>query len=380
MKIAYVTTYDATDVRQWSGTGYYIPQSLKNQSLLVEYIGSLRERYSRLSKLKGRLYGNFFHKTYLKDREPLILKDYARQVNERISNFDANIVFSPGTIPIAYLECNQPIAFWTDATFAGMIDFYPEFSNLCKESINDGNAMEKSALERCKLAIFSSEWAAKTALENYEVNPEKVKVVPFGANIECDKNIDDIKAILESRSRDKCKLLFLGVDWLRKGGDIALKVTKQLNQLGLSTELTVVGCQPVVDGSLPRYVKALGFISKSTKEGREQIDRLIAESHFLILPSTADCTPIVFCEVNSFGVPCISTNIGGIPTVIRDGLNGKLFSKDADIADYCKYISDIFSNYSQYHSLALSSFNEYQTRLNWSVAGKTVKRLLSELI
>ena len=172
----------------------------------------------------------------------------------------------------------------------------------------------------------------------------------------------------------------MGVDWLRKGGDIALEVTKQLNNVGVSAELTVVGCQPVIDGSLPTYVKALGLISKSTKEGKQQIDRLIAESHFLILPSKADCTPIVFCEANSFGVPCISTNIGGIPTIIKDDLNGKLFSKDAEIAEFCKYISNIFSNYSQYQCLALSSFNEYQTRLNWSVAGKTVKGLLSELI
>ncbi len=35
MKIAYVTTYDATDVGQWSGLGYYIPQSLKNQSFFI---------------------------------------------------------------------------------------------------------------------------------------------------------------------------------------------------------------------------------------------------------------------------------------------------------------------------------------------------------
>jgi len=157
MKIAYVTTYDAQDIRQWSGTGYCIAQSLKNQSLSVEYIGPLRERDSLPSKVKRRLYGKFFHKTYLKDREPFVLKDYARQVNERLSSLDANIVFSPGTIPIAYLEYNQPIVFWTDSTFAGMIDFYPEFSNLCKESIKNGNAMEQSALERCKLAIYSSE-------------------------------------------------------------------------------------------------------------------------------------------------------------------------------------------------------------------------------
>jgi len=66
--------------------------------------------------------------------------------------------------------------------------------------------------------------------------------------------------------------------------------------------------------------------------------------------------------------------------VIKDGLNGKTFSKDANIDEYCKYISNLFLNYSHYKKLALSSFNEYQNRLNWSVAGEAVKKLLEDLI
>lgn len=104
-----------------------------------------------------------------------------------ISTANVDVVFSPGTIPIAHLKTNYPIVFWADATFAGMIDFYPSFSNLCSRSIRDGNRMEQAALSKCSLAIYSSEWAAKTALDNYDVNPQKVKVVPFGANISCDR-------------------------------------------------------------------------------------------------------------------------------------------------------------------------------------------------
>jgi glycosyltransferase involved in cell wall biosynthesis len=261
-----------------------------------------------------------------------------------------------------------------------MLGFYREFSNLCQETIEDGNKMEKLALEKCKLAIYSSEWAAKTAIENYQVAQSKVKVVPFGANIECDRNLDSIKAIVDSRPSSQCNLLFLGVDWFRKGGDIALEVVRELNRQGLNTKLTVVGCQPITNKPLPPFVKSLGFISKHTNEGREKIDKIISESHFLVLPSQAECYGIVFCEANSFGVPCIATDVGGITTVIKDDLNGKTFSKDANIADYCAYISNLFSDYSRYKSLALSSFNEYQSRLNWSVAGKAVKKLLMELI
>lgn len=375
-----MTTYDAMDIGTWSGSGYYIAQSLKNQSISLEYIGPLREKYSLLFKGKQYSYNRLLNKRYLRDREPLILKDYAHQVSRRLSGINIDIVFSPGTIPIAYLECDQPIVFWTDATFAGMINFYPNWSNLCKDTIKNGNAMERSALNRCRLAIYSSEWAAQTAVDYYKIDRSKVKVVPYGANIECNRSFDDIRKIVNARPSNKCKLLFLGVDWLRKGGDIALEIAKELNESGLETELTIVGCQPTIDEPMPNFIRSLGFISKSKERGLNKIISLLAESHFLILPSRAEAFGIVFCEANSFGVPCLSTNVGGIPTVIKDGLNGKTFSKDANITEYCTYISNLFSNYSQYKNLALSSFNEYQFRLNWSATGQTVKKLLVELI
>jgi glycosyltransferase involved in cell wall biosynthesis len=240
--------------------------------------------------------------------------------------------------------------------------------------------MEELALQKCKLAIYSSDWAAKSAIHDYGADPTKVKVVPFGANIESELTFETVKDAIESRPTDCCKLLFLGVDWVRKGGDIAYQVAQKLNQSGLKTELTIVGCQPLVDEPLPDFVKSLGFISKSTVEGKKQIQNLILESHFLILPSLADCTPIVFCEANSLGVPCLSTTVGGIPTMIHNDVNGRLFHENADISEYCEYISRLFSNYSDYKNLALSSFNEYQSRLNWSVAGKTVQELLTTII
>lgn len=381
MKIAYVTNFDSRDIKAWSGLVYFIAKSLENKSISLEHIGSLKEYYSILFKAKQFFYQYLRRENYFRQREPAILKGYAQQISSKLSGIDANIVFSPSTVPIAHLECQQPIVFWTDANFAAMVDYYPgQFSNLCQESIEQGNAMEQDVLTRCQLAIYSSDWAAQTAIENYRVEPSKVKVVPFGANINCDRSLEDVKTIIDSRPVDKCKLLFLGVDWYRKGGDIAVAVTKQLNEAGLKTELVVVGCEPATDEPLPNFIKPLGFISKSTETGKEKIDKLFAESHFLILPSKAECFGVVFSEANSFGVPCISTNTGGIPTVIKENLNGKTFSLNASISEYRQYISDLMENYNEYRNLALSSFQEYQYRLNWDVAGKTVKNLMMELI
>lgn len=385
MRIAYVTTFDARTLRDynnWAGIGYYISQALTNQSIHLDYIGPLEDKLTIhfVNRLKSRYY-KYLGKNYIKYIDSLILRDYAKQINEKINNIKTDIILSAGSDSIAYLECNQPTVFWADATFANIINFYPGYSNLCQESLQNAHLVQRMSLQKSELAIYSSEWAAQTAIDYYNAAPEKVKVVPFGANIESDHNIDEIKAAIESRPTNKCKLLFLGVDWFRKGGDVALDVAKKLNNSGLNTELTIVGSQPSLDEdeNLPDFIKVLGFIPKSTPEGKKKIYQLISNSHFLILPSIADCTPIVFCEANSLGVPCISRKVGGIPTIIKDNVNGKLFDRDSDSTEYCEYIFNVFTNYTQYKELALSAFNEYELRLNWRVAGRKVRDLLTTI-
>lgn len=386
MKLAYVTAYDASSLtrsNEWSGTGFYIAQALKNQLLSVEYIGPLQDPIAlkAISKLKHHYYQLFHKNNYQKDADPLTLKNYASQIAKKLNSMSADLVFSATVNPIAYLECEQPIVFWADGTFANIQNFYPQYSNLPGEVIQDWHRMEELALQKSKLAIYSSDWAANSAISDYGADPAKVKVVPFGANIENPLTFEAIKNVIESRPTGCCKLLFLGVDWFRKGGNIAYQIANKLNQTGLKTELTVVGCQPLIEGdSLPAFVKALGFISKSTKEGKARIQKLILESHFVILPTVADCTPIAFCEANSLGVPCLSTKIGGIPTTIHNGVNGQLFDKDANISEYCDYITNLFTNYSGYKKLALSAFHEYESRLNWRVAGQRVKDLLKTVL
>ncbi|MGV2826674.1 glycosyltransferase family 4 protein [Myxosarcina sp. GI1(2024)] len=377
MKIAYVTTYDSSNIKNWSGLGYYIHSALRSHDIQTETIDNLIDKNHVTFGLKQKLYSKIFSKRYLKTREPMFLKDYAAQVDSALANINYDVVFSPGTIPIAYLQTNKPIVFWADATFAGMVNFYPGYSNLCAETIAKGNKMEQLALSKCRLAIYSSEWAANTAIENYDVDSNKVKVVPFGANINCKRNFHDINLLVENKQFDICKLLFVGVDWTRKGGDTALRVAELLNKRGIKTELHVVGCKPQVE-FIPSFVKLHGFVSKATDKGREILDRLYSESHFFILPSRAECYGVVFAEASSFGLPSLATKVGGITTAVKERKNGYTFSLDESPEKYCVFIEEFMSSKQKYAELAASSFTEYSKNLNWSCSGKKVYELLQE--
>jgi hypothetical protein len=173
VQVAYLTSYDARDVRNWSGTGFYVAKSLEQQGLSLEYLGPLKEKYSYFLRGKSAFYRIVTRKRRLRSHDAILLKDYARQAAAKLARSHADCVFSPGTLPIAYLECKPPIAFWSDATFAAMVDFYPAFSNLHPKTIAEGMAMEQSALDNTQLAIYSSDWAAHSAIKDYGASQQK---------------------------------------------------------------------------------------------------------------------------------------------------------------------------------------------------------------
>lgn len=389
MKVAYLTEFDlkkssrrsnSKDKTGQLGCFEYIANSLETQGLLVDYITPKKIQKTLLSPIKWRWYQKISKQSYHQWAEPEINKRYAVQINQKLSSINSDIVLSSAVNLTSYLKCQHPIVMWVDTTYAGLIDFYPNYCNMCQESLNHLKTLDRLAIKNCSLVILSSTWAAQTVIERYSVDPSKVKVVPFGANLECDRTIDDVNLIIQSRPSNVCKLIFVGVDWLRKGGDLALKVAKRLNEAGLPTELTLVGGQPISEEVLPDFVYPLGFIDTSHQKGLLKLNNLLAQSHFLVLPTRADASPHVLCEANSFALPCLTTKVGGLSTIIKDNLNGKRFSLDTYISECCDYITHLMQNKKEYHELALSSFNEYQSRLNWSVSSQIVNKLFQELI
>jgi hypothetical protein len=123
-------------------------------------------------------------KIYRAECDPLITRHYATQVERRLKQEIYDLVFSPSTIPIADLETDLPIVTYCDSTFAVMQDFYPEYSNLSRLTIRHGHQLERKAVRKATLLVYASDWAANSAITHYGASRQRVKVVPFGANLD----------------------------------------------------------------------------------------------------------------------------------------------------------------------------------------------------
>lgn len=379
MKMAYTTVFNALDVHNWSGTPYYMSRAFIEQGFALDYIGSLQRQLPPFFKINQFLKKHISKQRVSPRFNIYTAKRFSAQVTQKLKNYSADVVVSPLINPIAYLECKQPIVLWTDALYAALIGFYSPFSAHSSSTVAQGNTVTAECLARCKLTIFSSDWAARSAIELYGANREKVKVIPFGANIDSHPNLNEIREIIKNRSQHKIKILFLAKSWERKGGDVVLAVTKALHDAGYPVELTIVGYHPPKLEPIPDYIKCLGFISKHTPEGKNKIRELLAETHFLFVPSRAEAYGIVFCEANAFAVPCLTTYVGGISTIVKDNINGMTFALDAPLSTYCDYIVNLMHERNRYDALALSSYETFQTRLNWRTATQEVKKLIEEI-
>lgn len=380
LRLMYATSMDPTDVRAWSGTVRFIAKSLEDQQVQMRYLGDLQRTRVLLRKAVNKVQHWISPDSIFPvERTTAMAKRFAGQIGEALAESDCDVVFSPSSIPVALLHCDRPKVFYTDATFAGILDLYPEYRNYPKRYLQQGHDLEREALRSCDLAIYSSEWAARTAVEHYDADPSRIRVVPFGCNLDRIPARSRIEQVIDSRPVERCELLFLAVSWERKGGDIALRTAEHLHAQGLAVRLTIVGCTPPV-AKLPSYVEVVPFIAKNTAAGQRRIANLIQRSHFLLLPTRADCSPIVFSECNAFGVPCITTAVGGTPSSVRNGVNGLALPLEADADAYAAAIAELMIAPERYRALAHGALNEHHERLNWNSAGLTLRRHLEELL
>jgi glycosyltransferase involved in cell wall biosynthesis len=375
MKIGLVTASDARSRESWSGTHYYMAQALQRHCGEVSYLGPVKTIVKSGAGGVGRGLELLFRKRYWHARSIVVALRYARILEHRISKQPLDLLVAPLALAeISFLKTKIPIVYVCTSTFASVVNYYPSFSNLLGISIWEGNTLERRALRRANLVLYPSKWAAEAAIADYHVDKAKVHVVPFGPNLE---DVPDEDTVLGKKQSDRCRLLFLGKEWERKGGDIALETLLALEEMGVKSELTVCGVIPPQHVS-HEHLTVIPFLNKDDETQRQRLRSLLLTSDFLLLPTRAELFGMVLCEAAAFGLPSVTTNTGGLSSVIEEGKNGFLLPLSAKGADYAKVISRAYQDSQSYRELVKSSRAAFDERLNWDAWATTVKRIIQE--
>lgn len=364
MNISYITTGNPYDKNSWSGTNYYTRKALMDAGFSICCINNFNKRIvikDFMLKSIYKLLGTHFDYT-----RTLKYSKYCAKVIERELEQATDAIFSLGTVPVANLNTKIPIYIMIDAIYIAN-----NHKIMHKEAIKN----ETIALNKAKLIFVSSDVTKQSILENYQINENKINVVPLGANIDNVPTRDCLEKLIFKRLNNTIKILFVGVDWERKGAQIVLDSLNILRKRGVNIQLDLVGI-PVPPVELPDYVINHGFINKNSESGASELMKLYEDAHFLFVPSISEPYGLVFCEANAYGVPVISHSVGGLLTIVKNGVNGQLFELGTKPEIFAEYIYSVIQDTNRYISLCMSSRDEFDKNLNWKAFGEKIKDII----
>lgn len=375
MRIGFAGRWDPLDKKSWSGTYYYSYQQLKKYGAVeifhFPYPSGLKNYLINFYKNPNKL---FFKKNTAVEFLKPYAKHYSRQLEQALIKNKVDVLFVPAAPQlIAYLDASLPIVFMTDATFQQIQGYYDTWENFASSNIKQGIELDRLAFEKATHCMLASDWCKQSAIKDYGVKEEKISVVPLGANLDHIPAVDEIDF-----NRNRCNLLFLGVEWKRKGGDLALKTFQLLKQKRIEPTLHIVGCVPPIDTS-EKGIFVTPYLDKHKPADLEKLHQLFLKTDFLLLPTRAEAAGLVFCEASAYGVPSVSTNTGGVPTYVENNVNGLLLPPEADAYAYTDAILKLYSGITTMQNLRRNSRMRFEEQLNWDVWGNSFQQIINKL-
>lgn len=346
MKIILLSILPMNDPRSWSGINQHVLEQL-SQKHEVESIYSKKAHKAQqnLARISRNLYKFFGRKLNVYFNRS-VAKIYGRYASNRITHSKADLIIALGpATTIAYLNTHIKTFLVSDACFDLLNEGYAGYQHLSKRAIELSRSTEKKGFLNADLIFLTSSWASEGLLRNNAELGPKIRHINFGSNIVPEKvNIRNLPA-----DKQQLQLLIFGHDAKRKGVKDARKLAN------------AIGCKLLVIGEE-------GWVSKKHSKGIFQ--DAYQGSHFLLLFSKADCTPIVVNEAGAFGLPTLSYNVGGLPDIVSKNQNGHLVQDVKEAQAILLNMSD-----EEYQNIQKSTLIHYSEKLSWQ---KFEERILKE--
>lgn len=176
------------------------------------------------------------------------------------------------------------------------------------------------------------------------------------------------------------RILFIGNLIPRKGLHTLLAALARLP--AAECRLTVVGnaaVDPTYTAAIRAQIAQLGLAGRVNLVGAltdEALDRVLAESHVLAVPSTYEGYGIVYAEALGHGLPVIASTAGAAHEVIRDGRDGFLVTP-GDATAIAAILGQLAAERERLATLGLAALARYAALPTWAESAGRARAFLA---
>lgn len=348
----------------WGGINYRMHSELSRHFHVnvCEGVNPPSDIFERIiSKIRRvlRVRGDFFF--FSKSRLDLI----AAEVDVR-NDVTADINFFFGATPWIHFRSSTPYAVYLDASFQTYLSIYSKPDDFVKSDIERICNEEAAWLRNATWIFWGSRWALNEAASQYKIDITERRhfVINTGGNIPIPNHI---------RPSDftKLSLLFISLNFEKKGGFICYRAFEILRREFPMTTLTIIGEKPPDLVMKTQNVVYAGLLDKNKPDQLALLVEHLNTGSFLVHPTKMDTMGAVIVEAGYYGCPAIAPNQFGIPDLIKDGKTGFLIEQ-IDSKIIVDIITKVFQNKEYYNKLRNDCYEFYSTSLSWESIGQKI--------
>lgn len=251
----------------------------------------------------------------------------------------------------------RPLVVYTDHTVASAEEYLA--SDRRFQRMTQFRMLETELYERADRILVTAGHVERTLVSRYGCAAEKVKTILLGANVDPLQTDDALERYGTGR------IVFVGIDWERKGGPVLLSAFEKIADRFPHATLTILGASPQV--SHPR-IRALG------KRPRGDVARHLAEAAIFCLPSLVEPSAVASIEAMAFRLPVVATNVGGFPEMVSDGETGLLVPPN-NPETLAAALASLLENPSRAQAMGKAGYRR-ASRFTWEAVGE---RLSAEI-
>ncbi|MCP4069534.1 MAG: glycosyltransferase, partial [Phycisphaeraceae bacterium] len=187
-------------------------------------------------------------------------------------------------------------------------------------------------------------------------------VVPLGANLvpESDVSLEEVSTPMAG---GELELVVVAADPERKRVGLCAEVAEMLEERGWRTRLHYIGPRHAICDR--RVVEWAGPLNHGVESDRRRHREILRRAHLALLPSVSEMYGIAPSESAAFGRPAVVSAVGGLTTVVEDGVTGRCLPAETPVPGWADAIESMIVPADRYRAYSAAALHRYQQELNW---------------
>ncbi len=221
--------------------------------------------------------------------------------------------------------------------------------------------MEKAALRRAARVLTWSHHVSRSLMELYQIPRDRIVRVLVGCNLEA------LPAAATPAPAESKSILFVGVEWDRKGGPWLVDAFRRLPERHRDATLVIVGCNPPIN------------LPNCTVHGRvplAEMERFYHRAAIFCMPTKAEPFGIAFIEAMAHAIATVAPRMGAMPDYIDHGVSG-LLHRPGDVDDIAAQLTWLLDHPDERRTIAAHGFDAVLP-YRWENVGTAIRAAIDQ--